>query len=546
MNLRSLTLMVACFAMVGLATAPGQAAWDTTSIDHQYPFGHISMAVLDWGQPAVAYQSSNSSDDNGGLKYAWFDLSTWHITSVEEASTVGGVGDMMLSLAILPSGQPGISYMGAPTDFLWNVRPLKYAWFDDAANSWRTVEVVSTLQDNSVANTSLTVLPSGRVAIAWVDHGVEEIADYTWLYTAYLKYAEGDAQGASAWTISTVDTIGTYTDSDGTSSVSTAARAYNCSMTVLPSGQPAIAYRTIDETLHYAAYNGASWNKSVVDSKPGVGIGCSLAVMYEDTPYISYLDTTDGKLCYAWYNSATATWTPTRFVSLSVDNEYTSVGSSTSLARQPSGDPAIAFTKSDMDTVYLRLDGNEWQISSVGWGWSPGIVSLVFLPNGQPAIGFCGGLFLQYAVETAAGGSDDSDDGSDSTDECPDDPNKIAPGSCGCGTPDTDSDGDGLADCIDDGSDPTDECPDSDGDGLGDCLDDCPYDPDKIVEGFCGCGYADTDSDGDGLADCAVVTPPSTHPGGAAVGSACGAGLVETLTLTALAMFVVQPIRRRR
>jgi hypothetical protein len=32
---------------------------------------------------------------------------------------------------------------------------------------------------------------------------------------------------------------------------------------------------------------------------------------------------------------------------------------------------------------------------------------------------------------------------------CPEDPSKTAPGACGCGVPDTDSDSDGLADCID-------------------------------------------------------------------------------------------------
>ena len=35
------------------------------------------------------------------------------------------------------------------------------------------------------------------------------------------------------------------------------------------------------------------------------------------------------------------------------------------------------------------------------------------------------------------------------TDGCPTDPAKTAPGACGCGTPDTDSDGDTIADCLD-------------------------------------------------------------------------------------------------
>ena len=46
-----------------------------------------------------------------------------------------------------------------------------------------------------------------------------------------------------------------------------------------------------------------------------------------------------------------------------------------------------------------------------------------------------------------------NDSGKDGTsndlDGCPDDPNKTAPGICGCGVPDTDSDGDQTPDCID-------------------------------------------------------------------------------------------------
>ncbi len=40
-------------------------------------------------------------------------------------------------------------------------------------------------------------------------------------------------------------------------------------------------------------------------------------------------------------------------------------------------------------------------------------------------------------------------------DDCPDDPNKIEPGICGCGVSDKDTDGDGVADCIDRPDPPT-------------------------------------------------------------------------------------------
>ncbi len=62
-------------------------------------------------------------------------------------------------------------------------------------------------------------------------------------------------------------------------------------------------------------------------------------------------------------------------------------------------------------------------------------------------------------------------------DNCPSDPNKFDPGICGCGTPDTDSDGDGTPDCYDD----------------------CPNDPNKTAPGICGCGVSDADTDAYGL-----------------------------------------------
>ena len=47
------------------------------------------------------------------------------------------------------------------------------------------------------------------------------------------------------------------------------------------------------------------------------------------------------------------------------------------------------------------------------------------------------------------------------------------PGICGCGNPDTDSDGDEIADCVDE----------------------CPDDPNKSEPGECGCGVSDDDID---------------------------------------------------
>ena len=124
----------------------------------------------------------------------------------------------------------------------------------------------------------------------------------------------------------------------------------------------------------------------------------------------------------------------------------------------------------------------------------------------------------------------DSDGAFDCVDGCPDDPDKIEEGQCGCGIADDDSDGDGTLDCNDafpddpdettdsDGDgvgdnsdafpDDPDETTDSDGDGVGDNSDGCPDDPDKIEEGQCGCGNPETDTDGDGIPDCIDCVDP--------------------------------------
>lgn len=92
------------------------------------------------------------------------------------------------------------------------------------------------------------------------------------------------------------------------------------------------------------------------------------------------------------------------------------------------------------------------------------------------------------------------------TDDCPDDPNKTEAGICGCGVPDTDADGDSVADCFDQ----------------------CPSDPAKSEPGLCGCGLSEN--------ACAVPAPSGT----------CGAGMgVILLALPVLGMLRFMPRRKQ-
>lgn len=80
--------------------------------------------------------------------------------------------------------------------------------------------------------------------------------------------------------------------------------------------------------------------------------------------------------------------------------------------------------------------------------------------------------------------------------------------------------------------------PDTDGDGTPNCNDQCPNDPAKTAPGTCGCGTADTDANGNGTADCMDPMPM-------AGGGCCAPGAMMTTILTP-AFLLGWKLRRRR
>ncbi|HEY8515499.1 MAG TPA: hypothetical protein VIS07_08295 [Candidatus Binatia bacterium] len=100
-------------------------------------------------------------------------------------------------------------------------------------------------------------------------------------------------------------------------------------------------------------------------------------------------------------------------------------------------------------------------------------------------------------------------------DLCPDDPFKVEPLACGCNQPDTDANGNGVADCREvPPPPPPPQAPplivvdatfttlDTDGDGATDDVDECPTNPHKTAASACGCSIDVDDVNGDGMPDC--------------------------------------------
>jgi hypothetical protein len=126
---------------------------------------------------------------------------------------------------------------------------------------------------------------------------------------------------------------------------------------------------------------------------------------------------------------------------------------------------------------------------------SPGVVQ--FTTEGVYAVTF-------YVTD------DDGDTDSDTVtitvtpeDACPDDPYKTAPGVCGCGVADTDTDDDTIADCLD---------PDDDNDGVLDADDHFPLDDTESLDTDAdGTGdNADEDDDNDGINDSIEAAGPNS------------------------------------
>ncbi|RLC93245.1 MAG: hypothetical protein DRI39_06320, partial [Chloroflexi bacterium] len=183
-------------------------------------------------------------------------------------------------------------------------------------------------------------------------------------------------------------------------------------------GRPGIAYYdAANRAVKYAHWNGASWEKQVVQTDVGLWdvsdyLYVSLAYDNQDRPALAYYSQTAGsaKLNYA-------AWEGTSWDIETIDSSVgTALGLFPSLAFDHSGDPAISYCDLALGLKYACWDGSSWATEVVASGAGNGkYSSLAFDDIGGRGIAYYDSITgsLKYArwegsswsVETVEHGS---------------------------------------------------------------------------------------------------------------------------------------------
>jgi ELWxxDGT repeat protein len=435
--------------------------WSNLIIDSAGDVGQYSSIAIDSNDNLhISYFDMN----NGALKYATYDGSSWTTTTVD----MGDVG-LYSSIAIDSNNNIHISYYDSTNS------ALKYATYDGSSWTISTVDNLGTLG----THTSIAVDSSDNLHISYRnDTGVA------------LKYATYDG---SLWTTSTVDSTGNV--------------GKYSSIAVDSNDNLHISY--FDDTnddLKYATYDGSTWTNSTVDSAGDVGYDTSIAVDSNDNLYISYLDLANVDLKSATYDGSS--WTVSTVDSVGDGLVHSSI------AVDSNDDIHISYHAGVTNWIlkYATYDGSSWTTSTIdnNIGNVGQYSSIAVDSNDDIHISYFDSVndVLKYATTSASGGSSggsgdgngtgvdsDGDGVSDDDDDCPN--NAANPPTDG------DYDGDGCPDSMDN---------DKDDDDVFDINDNCIYSPlgwstldeDPIVDwDHDGCldDSEDLDVDGDGVSN---------------------------------------------
>ena len=257
---------------------------------------------------------------NEGLYFARrIGIDAWVSELVDGSSDIR---NSPVSLAYDNGGNPSISYCAGKNE---KQMVLKFAHWNVNSESWDIEIVVDTREARFV---SLAYDPAGNPAIAYLDKTGHNIPSMVF----FAKLARWNG-ASSSWDIETVDTI--Y---DITLYVDLAFDP-----TAEYPGYPSIVYGKSVFDVHFACYNGSSWDFEAV----GSGMGPSLVYDSGGTAFVSYYDLYEDQLKVAQRYGAND-WVPEIVDSVGI------VGH-TSIALDPAGNPAVSYQDNASDACALKF-----------------------------------------------------------------------------------------------------------------------------------------------------------------------------------------------
>jgi len=323
---KTFTLLLACclaFSLFLLSPihANSDYAIETQIIDSVGDSAHdMSLALDSNGYPHVSYTDGNFT----GLKYAWWNGTSWTKQLVEDEVITPGHSGFESTLKLDSNNNPHICYFHPDETFHLH---LRYAYWNGSAWVIQTVDQfgegrhaslaldsqgfphISYYGDSSLKYASWN---GNQWVIQVVDRGLLyhlSIGTFSSLqidpennpHIAYdddtndlLKYASWKG---SNWVIETVD-LGSISD----------MREIEVSLVLGSGGKPHLSY-VLDGNLKYAELGVSGWELQTIDATGSsiavVGESVSLAFDSNGLPHLSYIDQYRGsRLKYAYFNGS--------------------------------------------------------------------------------------------------------------------------------------------------------------------------------------------------------------------------------------------------
>jgi hypothetical protein len=306
--------------------------------------------------PPAAPSGASATGNPTGITISWSDNLEIDITgyNVYYSDSENGTYAKLNTEGLLTT--PTFVDTNAPS----NVTSFYQITAVDSSGNESTYTAVSALRPMIGKNGNASDMKydsAGILHFTWYDSG-----------TKTLKYAERDIDGTWA-NIQTIDTSGNDVGS-------------YVSLALSSTGKPAVAY--FDATngdLRYAAFDGASWNVTTVDSKQSVGLYPSLVFDKVGRPTIAYYRKSSGDLRLAVLKT---TWT--------VNDLDTSNDSGRSVVLVKKSDGYVAAAYEDSTTGFLKFA----EQSSKGWSFATidnttlgvSFISLAFDPAGRASVSY--------------------------------------------------------------------------------------------------------------------------------------------------------------